>query len=307
VKVAITGSTGLIGTALGQRLVSDGHDVVAVVRRSVSPEESALRWDPEAGTIDAGGLDGVEAVVHLAGAGIGDSRWDDDRKRVLVESRTRSTELLATTLAGLDLPPTVLVSGSAVGYYGDRGDEVLTETSGPGDDFLAGLCVAWEAAATPAADAGIRVATIRTGVVLSDAGGALPKLLTLFKLGLGGRFGSGRQWWSWVTLDDQVEAIAWLLTHPVSGPVNVTAPHPVTNRDFTKMLGHALGRPAILPVPSFGPGLVVGRELARALLFTSARVHPGALEAGGYPFRHPDLPDALSDVLHRSRPPQEPT
>ncbi len=296
-KVAITGSTGLIGTALAKSLVADGHEVVAVVRRLVSPGESAIRWDPEAGTIDAGGLDGVEAVVHLAGAGIGDARWTDDRKRVLVESRTRSTELLATTLAGLDARPTVLVSGSAVGYYGDRGDEVLTETSAPGDDFLARLCVDWEAAAAPARDAGIRVATIRTGVVLSNAGGALPKLLGLFKLGLGGRFGSGRQWWSWITLDDQVEAIAWLLANPVSGPVNLTAPHPVTNRDFTKILGHVLGRPAILPVPSFGPGLVVGRELARALLFTSARVQPGALEAGGYPFRHTELVDGLGAVL----------
>ena len=236
-------------------------------------------------------------MVHLAGAGIGDARWNDERKRVVTESRTRSTELLATTLAGLDTKPGVLVSGSAVGYYGDRGDEVLTESSGPGDDFLAGLCVAWEAAATPAAEAGIRVATIRTGLVLSTDGGALPKLLGLFKLGLGGRFGSGRQWWSWITLDDQIDAIAWLLNNPVSGPVNLTAPHPVTNRDFTKLLGHALHRPAVLPVPSFGPGLVVGRELAQALLFTSARVHPGALEAGGYRFHHTELVDALSAVL----------
>ena len=235
--------------------------------------------------------------MHLAGAGIGDARWTEARKRLVVESRTRSTELLATTLAGLDTKPAVLVSGSAVGYYGDRGDEVLTEASAPGDDFLAGLCVAWEAATTPAAEAGIRVATIRTGLVLTRRGGALAKLLPLFKLGLGGRFGSGRQWWSWITLDDQIDAIAWLLTNPVSGPVNLTAPHPVTNRDFTKILGHALHRPTVVPVPSFGPGLVVGRELARALLFTSARVQPDALEAGGYRFHHTELVDALSAVL----------
>ncbi len=293
----MTGSSGLIGTALRQRLVADGHQVVAVVRRPVSADESAIRWDPEAGTIDAAGLEGVEGVVHLAGAGIGDARWTEARKRLVVESRTRSTELLATALAGRDTKPAVLVSGSAVGYYGDRGDEVLTEASAPGDDFLAGLCVAWEAATTPAIEAGIRVATIRTGIVLSTEGGALPKLLRLFRLGLGGRFGSGRQWWSWITLDDQVEAIGWLLTHPVSGPVNLTAPQPVTNAQFTKDLGHALHRPAVLPVPRFGPGLVVGRELARALLFTSARVQPGALEGGGYPFLHPDLPDALTAVL----------
>ena len=296
-KVAITGSSGLIGSALASHLRSEGHEVLSVVRRPVPPGESAIAWDPAAGTIDRAGLEGIEGVVHLAGAGIGDARWTAERKQVLVESRTRSTDLLATTLAGLDAKPGVLVSGSAVGYYGDRGDEVLTEASGAGDDFLARLCVDWEAAAAPAAGAGIRVATIRTGIVLSAGGGALPKLLRLFRLGLGGRFGSGRQWWSWITLQDQVDAIAWLLAHPVSGPVNLTAPQTVTNRHFTQDLGHALHRPAVLPVPSFGPGLVVGRELAEALLFTSARVRPGALEAGGYPFRHPALPEALSAVL----------
>jgi len=235
--------------------------------------------------------------VHLAGAGIGDERWTEERKRELVESRTRSTELLASTLAGLDPKPTVLVSGSAVGYYGDRGDEVLTEASGPGDDFLASLCVAWEAASAPAEDAGIRVATIRTGLVLTNDGGAMAKLLPLFKLGLGGRFGSGRQWWSWMTLRDEVDAIVWLLTHDVSGPVNLTAPNPATNADLTKALGRALHRPAILPVPSFGPGLLVGSELAQALLFTSARVEPAALTASGYPFSDPTLDRALASVL----------
>jgi len=297
VKVAITGSSGLIGTALHRRLEAGGHQVLAVVRRPVEGGEPALRWDPDTGTIDGAGLEGVDAVVHLAGAGIGDERWTDERKRVVTESRTRSTELLATTLAGLDAKPSVLVSGSAIGYYGDRGDEVLTEQSAPGDDFLARLCVAWEAAATPAADAGIRLATIRTGLVLTPDGGALPKLLPLFKLGVGGRFGSGRQWWSWITLDDQVDAIVWLLSAEVAGPVNLTAPHPVTNRDFTKVLAHVVHRPALLPVPSFGPGLLVGRELAQALLFTSARVQPAALEAGGYPFHQTELVDGLRSVL----------
>jgi uncharacterized protein (TIGR01777 family) len=297
VRVAVTGSTGLIGTALCDRLATDGHDVVRVVRRPVATGEAAARWDPAGGTIDAGALAGIDAAVHLAGAGIGDERWTDERKRELVESRTRSTELLASTLAGLDPRPTVLVSGSAVGYYGERGDEVLTEASGPGDDFLARLCVAWEAATAPSEDAGIRVATIRTGLVLTNDGGAMAKLLPLFKLGLGGRFGSGRQWWSWITLRDEVDAIVWLLTHDVSGPVNLTAPNPATNADLTKALGRSLHRPAVLPVPSFGPGLLVGRELAQALLFTSARVEPAALTASGYPFSDPTLDPALERVL----------
>jgi uncharacterized protein len=296
-RVAVTGSTGLIGTALTARLRRDGHEVVAVVRRPVTEGESAVRWDPAAGTLDASGLAGVEGVVHLAGAGIGDGRWSEERKRELVDSRVRSTDLLVATLRDLDPAPAVLVSGSAVGYYGDRGDDVLTEASGAGDDFLADLCVSWEAAAVPAAEAGIRVATIRTGLVLAPSGGAMAKLLPLFKLGLGGRFGSGRQWWSWISLDDQVDAILWLLSHDVSGPVDLTAPEPATNRDFTKALGAALHRPAVLPVPRFGPGLVVGRELADALLFTSARALPTALEASGYRFRHPDLETALRATL----------
>ncbi len=298
-KIAITGSSGLIGTALRRRLVADGHEVLAVLRRPVDEGEAAIRWNPAAGTIDAGGLAGIDAAVNLAGPGIGDKRWTDGRKRELLESRTRGTALLATALAGLDPRPQVLVSGSAIGYYGDRGDEELTEASGPGDDFLAGLCVAWEQAADPAAEAGIRVATIRSGIVLSDGGGALPRLLPLFKAGLGGRFGRGRQWWSWITLDDEVDAIVWLLTHPVAGAVNLTSPNPVTNGAFAKALGHALHRPSLLPVPKFGPGLLVGPELASALLYTSARVIPAALTAAGYQFTRPDLPGALELYLDR--------
>ena len=191
----------------------------------------------------------------------------------------------------------MLVSGSAIGYYGDRGDEHLTEASGPGDDFLASVCTAWEAETAPAADAGIRVACIRTGLVLSPEGGAMGKLLPLFKLGLGGRFGSGRQWWSWIGLDDEVAAITFLLDHDVTGPVNLTAPGAVTNADFAKALGRVLHRPAVLPVPRFGPKLLVGAELAEALLFTSARVEPAALEAAGFTFTHPELDGALRHVL----------
>ncbi len=203
-KIAITGSSGMIGSALARSLRADGHTVVPVVRRPVADGEEAVPWDPEAGTIDARHLEGTDAVVNLAGAGIGDKRWSDDYKRLILESRTSSTDLIVRTMLELDRRPDVLVSGSAIGYYGDKGDDVVTEASPPGDDFLSDTCVQWEAAALPAADAGIRVATIRTGIVLSASAGALQKLLPLFKLGLGGRMGSGRQWWSWITLDDEV-------------------------------------------------------------------------------------------------------
>ena len=295
--IAITGSTGLIGTALCSRLAGDGHTVIPVVRRAVAPSEVALQWDPATGSIDAGGFEGLDAVVHLAGAGIGDKRWTVERKREILESRTKSTALLATTLAGLDRPPAVLISGSAIGFYGERGDELLTEQSPPGEDFLAEICTAWEAETTPARDAGIRVATIRTGIVLSAAGGALTKMLPLFKVGAGGKFGSGHQWWSWISLDDEISAIDHLLHHPISGPVNLTAPNPETNAAFTKTLGRVMGRPSFLGVPKFGPKLLVGGELAEALLFTSARVLPAVLEASGFVFAHGDLDAALRHVL----------
>ena len=236
-------------------------------------------------------------MVHLAGAGVGDGRWTESRKRVLVESRTRSTALLAAALAGLHQPPRVLVSASAIGFYGDRNDELLTEQSPPGHDFLASLCVRWEAETAPAAEAGLRVVCARTGLVLSKGGGALPKLLPLFKLGLGGRFGSGDQWWSWITLDDEIRAIAWLLENDLAGPVNLTAPNPVTNREFTRILGAVLSRPARLPVPRFGPRLLLGSELADALLFTSARVQPAVLESSGFTFSHSDLEVGLRAML----------
>jgi uncharacterized protein (TIGR01777 family) len=269
------------------------------VRRPPAAGESAVVWDPDAGTIDAASLEGIDAVVHLAGAGIGDQRWTAERKRVILESRTRGTALIASTLAGLDRRPSVLLSGSAIGFYGDRGDEVLTEQSAPGDDFLSSICVPWEAESRIAAEAGIRVANLRTGIVLSAEGGALAKMLPLFRFGVGGRYGSGRQWWSWVTIDDEVGAIRFLLDHDVSGPVNLTAPGAVTNAEFAKVLGRVLGRPSLLPVPKFGPKLVVGGELAEALLFTSARVQPDVLTSNGYAFAHPDLEAGLRHVLDR--------
>jgi hypothetical protein len=298
-QVVVTGSSGPIGQALCSHLTRSGHHVIRVVRRTVQPGEFALRWDPVGNTLDARGLEGADAVVHLAGAGVGDRRWSKDRKRVLVESRTRSTALLVGALASLNDRPRVLVSASAIGYYGDRRDEVLTEQSPPGDDFLASLCVRWEAEATCATESGIRVVCARTGLVLSPEGGALPKLLPLFKLGLGGRYGTGAQWWSWITLDDEVRAIEWLLENDVRGPVNLTAPNSVTNRDFTRVLAAVLSRPALLPVPSFGPRLLLGSELADSLLFTSARVRPAVLESSGFAFTSSDLEAGLRHMLKR--------
>lgn len=299
--IAITGSSGLIGRALTAALAAGGHRVVRVLRRDPAPGEDALRWDPPAGTIDRAALEGIDAVVHLAGAGIGDRRWNEAYKREILESRTRSTALLASTLAGLERKPAVFLSGSAIGIYGDRGDEVLTEASEPGRSFLAGVAVQWEAEAAPAVEAGIRTAFLRTGIVLTPEGGALAKLLPLFRLGLGGRMGSGRQWWSWISLADEVGAIRFLLDAPVQGPVNLTAPTPVTNAEFTKVLARVLGRPALLPVPAFAPKLLRGPELAQELLFASQRVRPTVLEGAGYGFAHPDLETALRELLGRPR------
>jgi len=304
VRVAVTGSSGLIGSALCTHLENLGHQVTRVVRRPVRPGERAVVWGPEEGTIDRQGLEGLDGVVNLAGTGVGDHRWTPARKQVVLESRTQSTALLSSTLAGLKDPPRTLVSGSAIGFYGDCGDETVTEDRGPGSDFLASVCERWEEAAAPASNAGIRVVFARTGLVLSTNGGALPKLLRLFRLGLGGRFGPGAQWWSWVTLDDEVAALIWLLEHARPGPVNLTAPGAVTNRQFTKALAGVLSRPAFIPVPRFAPGLLLGGELATSLLFTSAKVRPGFLEAGGFGFTDPHLDAALRRLLAQPEPPR---
>ncbi len=294
--IAVTGSSGLIGEALTQPLDADGHRVRRLVRREPSgPDE--VRWDPARGEIDAAGLTGIDGAVNLAGPGIGDKRWSDERKRELRDARVDGTRLLAEAMASLDPRPSVLIQGSAMGYYGDRGDEVLTEASGPGDDFLARLCVDWEAAAGPAADAGIRVVPIRTGIVLAPGGGALAKLLPLFKLGVGGRMGNGKQWWSWITIDDEVAAIRFLLDHDVSGPVNLAAPGTVTNQQLTEALGRVLKRPTLLPVPRFGPKLLIGGEATEAFLYASQRMQPAVLEAEGFTFAHTDVESALRAVL----------
>ena len=295
--VLVTGAHGLIASALIPRLRADGHRVVRLVRGE--PEGSDdVRWDPSAGTIDAAGLEGVGAVVHLAGAGIGEKKWSPARKQLIADSRTQSTDLLARTLAGLSRPPAVLLSGSAVGYYGDRGAEELTEASAPGDDFLARTCVAWEAATAPAEEAGIRVVHLRTGIVLATHGGALHQMLVPFKLGLGGRIGSGEQYMSWITLDDHVGAMRHLLTdESVRGAANVTAPNPVTNAEFTRALGRALHRPTVLPTPLFPLKAVYGAELIEHLLVNGQRVLPRVLEQRGYEFGHTELDDALRAVL----------
>jgi hypothetical protein len=300
-QVAITGASGLIGSALARSLTDAGHTVRPVVRRDTD-EPGAVRWDPAAGTIDAGALAGVDAVVHLAGAGIGDRRWSEQRKRELHDSRTRGTDLLARALAGLDPRPAVLVSGSAVGYYGhDRGDEVVTELSPPGQGFLAGLVQDWEAAAAPAVEAGIRTVYLRSGIVLDAHGGILPRLALPFRLFVGGRLGSGRQWVSWITLDDEVAAIRFLLDRDdIAGPVNAVAPEPVTNAELARALGTVLGRPSVVPAPAFAFRMAMGREMADELILASQRVRPDVLVGAGFGFRHTEVTAALRAVLGRT-------
>jgi uncharacterized protein (TIGR01777 family) len=293
--VAITGATGMIGTALSQALRAEGHRVTGITRSQPGPDQ--LQWSPSDQRIDAAALRGVDAVVHLAGEPVAAHRWTAQAKRRIKDSRISGTTLIAQTLADLDGGPRTLVSVSGIDYYGDRGDEVLTEHSGPGGTFLADVCKVWEASAEPARQAGIRVVHPRIGIILTSQGGALQRMLPLFKLGLGGRFGSGRQYWSWVTLDDVIGVLSHALTTAsVTGPLNTTAPEPVTNARFTTVLGKVLSRPAWLLVPSFGPRLVLG-EMADAMVFHSKRVVPEATLASGYTFRYPDLEAGLRSAL----------
>ncbi|MEY2568173.1 MAG: uncharacterized protein QOE35_2702 [Actinomycetota bacterium] len=289
-RVLITGSSGLIGSALIPRLEADGHEVTALRR--------GAQWDPQGGRVEPAAVAGHDAVVHLAGEGIGDHRWNAEHKRRVLDSRVNGTSALARALAGLDTKPSVLVSSSAIGYYGNRGSDTLNEESAPGADFLAEVCTKWEAAAQPAADAGIRTVLLRTGIVLSPTGGALKPLLPLFKLGVGGRLGSGRQYWSWITIDDEIEAILHCLTNPsVSGAVNATAPEPVTNEEFARTLGRVLHRPAALPVPRFALAARLGGEAADVMLLAGQRVLPAKLEATGFTFRHRTLEQGLRAML----------
>jgi hypothetical protein len=295
-NVLISGATGLIGSALVPELEANGHTVTRLSRSQSGAD--TVRWDPSAGTID-GDLEGTEAVVHLAGESIAQGRWSPDKKRRILDSRVQGTRLLAERISALATPPKVMVSTSAVGYYGDRGDEVLTEESAPGADFLAKVCREWEAAAEPARQAGIRVVHPRLGIVLSPQGGALGTTLPIFKLGGGGKIGSGRQWWSWVALDDVVGSIVHALTdETVEGPANVGSPNPMTNAEYTKVLGKVLGRPTVLPLPAPAARVMLG-EVADALLLASQRMRPAKLEATGYAFRYPQLEGALRHLLGR--------
>jgi len=299
-KIIVTGSTGLVGRALVRSLLSEGHAVTRLVRGESqtfsAPGTTAVRWDPEWGTVEADALEGHDGAVHLAGESVAEGRWTEEKKRRIFESRVKGTHLLAETLAALKEKPRVLVSASATGFYGDRGEEVLREESASGADFLAEVCREWEKAALPASRAGVRVVHMRIGIVLSGEGGALEKMLTPFKMGVGGRVGSGRQYMSWIALEDLVGAIRHALAdEQLRGPVNAVAPRAVTNEEFTKTLGGVLGRPTFLPVPAFALRLAFG-EMADVLL-GGQRVEPARLKESGYQFKYPNLEGALRAAL----------
>ena len=297
-RVVVSGASGLIGSALCSSLAADGHQVVKLVRRAAGNGE--VQWNPQLGELPADALDGSDAVVHLAGAGIGDHRWTDSYKAEIRDSRVRATELLANAIAATTNGPKVLLSGSAIGYYGDSDERELDESAPAGGDFLAQVCVAWEAATAAAEAADARVVHLRTGMVLAAKGGALGKMLPLFKLGLGGKFGNGRDWKSWISLPDHIAAMRYLLTADVRGPVNLTAPVPVTGAELARTLGKVMHRPSFLPIPSFGPKLLLGGELVDALLLTGQRVVPRALQQSGFKFQHETLEVALRAVLDRA-------
>ncbi|HYN23987.1 MAG TPA: TIGR01777 family oxidoreductase, partial [Pyrinomonadaceae bacterium] len=272
-KLLISGSHGLVGKALVKSLEAEGHEVFRLVRHAPG-SDSEIEWSPDRYSIALARLEGFDAVVHLAGESIASGRWDEEKKRKIRESRVKGTKLLSDALANLARPPKTLISASAVGYYGNRGDELLTETSPPGDDFLAGVCIEWEHATAHAAEKGIRVVNTRFGIILDSEGGALAKMLTPFRMGVGGKIGSGKQWMSWIALDDVVGAIEYgLASETLKGSVNFVAPKPVRNAEFTKTLGRVLSRPTIFPIPAFGARLVFG-EMADALLLSSQRVEP---------------------------------
>lgn len=299
-KIVVSGSSGLIGTAVNEALQRRDHEVVPLVRRRPSPGERAIAWDPERGTIDRTGLEGADAVIHLAGETVA-GRWTPAKKQRIRDSRVQGTRVLCEALAALHDPPTTLLAASAVGYYGDRGDEALTEGSAPGEDFLAQVARDWEAATTAASRAGIRVVNLRNGIVLTTRGGALAKMLPAFRLGLGGPVGSGNQYLSWIALDDITAAILRLLESAgLTGPVNLTSPIPVTNREFAKTLGRVLGRPAAVTVPAFALRIAFGTEGA-AMLEGGQRVLPARLLASGFRFAFETVEPALRHLLAPSQ------
>ncbi|WP_419839349.1 TIGR01777 family oxidoreductase [Candidatus Poriferisodalis sp.] len=315
-RIAITGFRGLIGKALAASLRADGHEVVGVSRSPgpIAAADSAARsgsttaatgasstagetvvWDVAAGTIDAAALEGLDAIVHLAGESIG-GRWSARKKAAIMSSRVESTKLLADTIRSLDAKPSVFVSGSAVGFYGNRGEEELTEWSLPGDGFLAEVCKQWERAAVPIPDAGVRLVRIRTGLVVGPGAEAIERMAKITRLGAGGPLGDGRQWWSWISLDDEVRAIRHLIDSDVDGAFNLTGPNPVRQRDFQRALSAALRRPSFIPAPQFAIRAALG-EMGQALLLDSTRVLPDALTEDGFEFADPDLETALAAAL----------
>jgi hypothetical protein len=294
-RVAITGSHGLIGSALTTALSADGVEVVRVVRGAAQGHD--VMWDPSTGTIGADAFNGIDAVVHLAGEGVAEKRWTAAQKAKVLDSRRVGTDAIARACASAKDGPRVLVSGSAIGFYGDTHGDVVDEKSGPGHDFLAGVCRAWEAATEPAGAAGVRVVNIRTAIVQTARGGMLGKQLLPFRLGLGARLGSGKQWVSWITLEDEVRAIRFAIDNEmVRGPLNLSAPEPVTNAVYAKALGRALHRPAVLVVPPVALKLVLGAELVKSLL-VSQRVAPTKLLDAGFVFAHPAIDEGLRAAL----------
>ena len=295
--IAVTGATGLVGTALCESLQRSGATIIRLTRSPPQDAASEVQWRPDQGLVDPDRLRDCTAVVHLAGESIADGRWTAAKKQRIRDSRVIGTESLCRSLAAMSEPPQTVVCASAIGYYGDRGDEPLDESSPPGDGFLPEVCVGWEQACQPARSAGIRVVNVRIGVILSRDGGALEKMLLPFKLGVGGKIGSGRQSMSWVALDDVVGTIIHALTHPaLDGPVNAVSPQPVTNAEFTKTLGSVLHRPALLPLPAFAARLALG-QMADDLLLASAKVHPTRLQQTGYQFQYSDLRACLEHEL----------
>jgi uncharacterized protein (TIGR01777 family) len=290
-KIALTGATGLVGSALVPSLTAAGHTVV--------PLRRPMDWDPDKSTINASVLNGIDAIIHLAGENIAGGRWTPSRKARIRDSRVKGTKLISEAIARLERPPQVLVSASAIGYYGDRGAELLREDSGPGSGFLADVCRQWEASTDAATRKGIRVVHLRTGLVLSASGGALAKMLLPFKMGVGGRVGSGEQFWSWISLADLCAAIMHCIQAVgLHGPVNMVSPSPVTNLQFTKTLGRVLSRPTVFPMPAFGVRLAFG-EMGDALLLASTRVEPSKLTGSRFVFRHKELEPALQHLLKR--------
>ena len=295
-KILITGSHGLVGKALISELVKDGHEIVSLVRHK-SEGASEIEWHPNQGSIDSERVSGFDVVVHLAGESIASGRWTDEKKRKIRESRVDGTTLLSRALAQSSKAPATFISASAIGYYGNRADELLNEKSAPGNDFLAEVCVAWERATGEAEARGVRTVHTRFGIILDQEGGALAKMLTPFRMGVGGRIGDGKQWMSWIALVDIIKGLKFVIENEsIAGPVNFVAPNPVTNGEFTKSLGDAISRPTLFPMPSFAVRLAFG-EMADALLLSSAKVEPKRLQESGYRFEFEDLQPALAAIL----------